>query len=183
VGSLGSGKQLAPRTSARLRDNFPAVNVYRLNRTGALVPGCTTRMSWPGLTAIVYAEPSGIILAVDGQDSLPVTIVRDPRPRGGDQAYFLCPDCGRRTHDLYAKDLCFACRICHGLDYRSRHINGLTLQLQRSVILQARLLRHRSRQLMPRLALSNQETKAGLDAMIRALERRRDRRRPGDRNE
>ncbi len=39
---------------------------------------------------------------------------------GGDQAFFLCPACGRRVRYLYLTGAAFLCRKCSGLNYRSQ---------------------------------------------------------------
>jgi hypothetical protein len=59
-------------------------------------------------------------VAIDGIVQL-VMVERQERPRGGWQAYWHCPVCDRRCCHLFVLGGALACRVCHGLDYRSRH--------------------------------------------------------------
>lgn len=45
---------------------------------------------------------------------------RKPNGYGGDQAFFLCPACGRRVRYLYQVGAAFLCRKCARLNYRSQ---------------------------------------------------------------
>lgn len=51
-----------------------------------------------------------------------LTIVRQERRLGGSQAYWCCPRCSALRSDLYVVENELACRVCHRLDYRSRHV-------------------------------------------------------------
>ena len=62
-----------------------------------------------------------LTLLVDGAEQV-VEIVRQPRHLGGTQAYWRCPRCEVLRCDLYVVDGALACRVCHDLDYRSRHV-------------------------------------------------------------
>jgi hypothetical protein len=62
------------------------------------------------------------MLLVDGAERL-LEVVRQPRHLGGTQAYWVCPRCGALRDSLYVLDGTLACRVCHRLDYRSRHVN------------------------------------------------------------
>jgi len=56
---------------------------------------------------------------VDGVE-MKLDIVRHERPRGGSQAYWCCPTCGREVWHLYIRTEGLVCRKCAGLDYWSR---------------------------------------------------------------
>jgi hypothetical protein len=70
--------------------------------------------------SLARERPETIALVVGGVE-VPVEIERRGLPRGGCQAFWLCPRCGALRYDLYIVDGVLACRVCHGLDYRSRH--------------------------------------------------------------
>jgi hypothetical protein len=61
---------------------------------------------------------------VVGGTKVPVEVVRRALPRGGAQAHWLCPGpgCGRPCLDLFVVGNSLRCRICGGLDYKSRHV-------------------------------------------------------------
>jgi hypothetical protein len=62
-----------------------------------------------------------VVLRVDGLEQ-PVEVVRQNRFLGGTQAYWRCPRCAVLRSHLYVRDSALACRCCHQLDYRSRHV-------------------------------------------------------------
>jgi hypothetical protein len=69
-------------------------------------------------TALAREE---VRVAIDGVEQM-VMVERQRRPRGGWQAYWRCPRCDARRCHLYVLDGVLMCRVCHGLDYRSRHV-------------------------------------------------------------
>jgi len=77
-----------------------------------------------------------LTLLVDGVE-VSVEVERQERPRGGCQGYWCCPRCERRCCALFIVEGALACRVCHHLDYRSRHI--LHPALIRAVKLRRRL--------------------------------------------
>jgi hypothetical protein len=76
------------------------------------------RIARAPFTALARGEA---IVAIDGAEML-VMVERQERPGGGWQVYWRCPRCDRRCCHLYVLDGALACRVCHGLDYRSRHV-------------------------------------------------------------
>ena len=62
-----------------------------------------------------------LVLLVDGTPQR-LEVIRQPRHLGGTQAYWRCPKCEALRQHLYVLDGVLRCRVCHGLDYRSRHI-------------------------------------------------------------
>src|SRR5262245_45181298 len=62
-----------------------------------------------------------ITLRVDGGDQV-LEVVRQERFLGGTQAYWACPRCGALRQHLYVVAGELACRVCHGLGYRSRYV-------------------------------------------------------------
>jgi hypothetical protein len=75
-----------------------------------------------------------VTVVVDGVEQ-ELEVVRQDRINGGQQAYWSCPRCGVLRSHLYVCDGALACRCCHGLDYRSRHV------LHRALIRAAKLRR------------------------------------------
>jgi hypothetical protein len=61
-----------------------------------------------------------ITLRVDGVGQV-LEVVREDRINGT-QGYWLCPKCETLRSHLYVVAGVLACRVCHGLDYRSRHV-------------------------------------------------------------
>jgi len=74
---------------------------------------------------MVAAPPFGAVarvaLQIDGAVQQ-VEVEHQERRLGGSQAYWRCPRCGALRSHLYVVDGVLACRVCHGLDYRSRHV-------------------------------------------------------------
>jgi hypothetical protein len=62
-----------------------------------------------------------VTLSVEGRE-VQVEVVRQPRHLGGSQAYWRCPKCEALRSHLYVAGNELACRCCHKLDYRSRHV-------------------------------------------------------------
>src|SRR5262245_30500102 len=67
-----------------------------------------------------------LVLVIDGV-STPVEVERQARPHGGCQGYWHCPHCDRKCCALFVTPSApagspLACRLCAGLDYRSRHV-------------------------------------------------------------
>jgi hypothetical protein len=62
-----------------------------------------------------------LTLLVDGVPQ-ELEVVRQPRHLGGQQAYWVCPACEALRESLYLRDDVLRCRVCHKLDYRSRHV-------------------------------------------------------------
>jgi hypothetical protein len=60
-------------------------------------------------------------VVIDGAEQK-LEVVRQDRINGGQQAYWSCPRCGVLRSHLYLVDGALACRCCHRLDYRSRHV-------------------------------------------------------------
>src|SRR5215469_12676210 len=62
-----------------------------------------------------------VTVVIDGAEQ-ELGIVRQDCINGGQQAYWLCPQCSALRSHLYAVNGVLACRVCHRLDYRSRHV-------------------------------------------------------------
>ena len=117
-------------------------------------------------------------------------VVRQRRHLGGSQAFWRCPKCEALRSHLYVLDGELACRVCHRLDYRSRHIYNPLLtraaRLRRKLGAAPGLLspvpprsRYWSRAYYARLVGELAATEAViaemLGATVRALERRKGR--------
>jgi hypothetical protein len=70
-----------------------------------------------------------------------IGLVRLPCRFGGERAYFLCPDCGRRCEVLYGPSRFggFACRLCLRLGYASESESPVDRTWRRQRKLEARL--------------------------------------------
>jgi hypothetical protein len=70
-----------------------------------------------------------VTLLVDGVPQ-EIEVVRQDRIHG-QQAYWRCAQCSALRSHLYVVDGALACRVCHRLDYRSRHTLHLPLRVAR----------------------------------------------------
>src|SRR5262249_34328966 len=86
--------------------------------TGRRMVENVQRIARAPLPALARGEARVIIDGVE----LMVAVERQERPHGGWQAYWHCPVCDRRRCHLFVLSGALACRVCHGLDYRSRHV-------------------------------------------------------------
>ena len=66
--------------------------------------------------------PETITLVIGNGEPVEVEVERWERPRGGAQSFWRCPKCEARREHLYVVEGLLACRVCHRLDYRSRHV-------------------------------------------------------------
>jgi hypothetical protein len=117
--SFGSGR--TDKRTRRLVEACPRVGVYQLHHSGSLVSGTSTQWRVVNHVVTVRAERTRVMLAVDGQDEVPVMLDREVRHLGGEQVFFQCPGCGARRHHLYVQGPHLLCRRCARLTYRSRY--------------------------------------------------------------
>jgi hypothetical protein len=136
--SDASRASLASRVMEHFLEDFPALNVHRLHRAGALLLGTVTHWQWPGLIATVRAETTRILISTTGRETW-VRLLREPGTLGNDYPVFACPGCGARRYDLYLLADVVACRACLGLDYRSQHESLWSPALHRAAKLRRRL--------------------------------------------
>jgi len=125
-------------------EDYRALDVRALHRTGTLVPGWRGGWQWKRQDAVA----ASIGLEVENRDRVrlryqvtlngqaeqmdyPVSVEWMPCHLGGERPWFLCPCCGRRVARLYAHRL-FACRHCLRLNYRSQQANKRDRALDRS---------------------------------------------------
>jgi hypothetical protein len=85
------------------------------------------KIAAPPARALDGSVARGEVRLVVGGVEVVVEIERRARPYGGCQGYWLCPVCGRRCCALFIVENTpagspVACRLCAGLDYRSRHV-------------------------------------------------------------
>jgi hypothetical protein len=82
--------------------------------------------------ALAVAEDEGVVrVRLDYPFSAvfeEVRVTSRPQPFGGRRWYFTCPDCERRCTKLHRLPGSvfaghFACRVCHGLSYRSQALS------------------------------------------------------------
>jgi hypothetical protein len=99
------------------------LDITRLNREGALVPGAVVDLRWgDDLSAQFYVtgtpeHPSRAgIIKIDGLHNVRLTWTTCQY--GGDRPWFLCPNCSRRCAKLLDyRGHGFRCRQCYGAGY------------------------------------------------------------------
>lgn len=95
-------------------DSFDLGNIQGWSNTA-----CGSRM-----IDVFFTEPEdGCILASpDGPDEQEIQVEAKPNGYGGEQLFFICPECGARVRFLYLEPDRFSllCRECMGLNYGSQ---------------------------------------------------------------
>lgn len=88
-----------------------------------------TVVSWQdGASIYARVDHEQVVLAYSlGGDPQRADIMLDwtPRGYGGENAFFLCPQCGGRYRKLYLYGKCFVCRRCARLNYPSQQCGDL----------------------------------------------------------
>ena len=74
-----------------------------------------------------------------------VHLARSSRRCGGQQVYFLCERCERRTCFLYLVGRALACRACHRLSYWTEAITPAQRRVRRLMRIRERMGQHASR--------------------------------------
>lgn len=119
---LGSGPT---RRHSGTVDEATRLDVFELQKAGALRTGTTGTMTWGRSTARFRATVDRITLEYRMQVShvsvdVPIPIERQPCTFGGSRPLFYCPECQRRCRYLYWRHAGFSCRVCADLTYASR---------------------------------------------------------------
>src|SRR5262249_44506526 len=78
----------------------------------------TTKLASPRHAGVAR---EAVALRINGVEQV-VEVVRQDRINDGQQAYWKCPKCAALRSHLYVLDGALACRVCHRLDYRSKHV-------------------------------------------------------------
>jgi hypothetical protein len=111
----------------RIAEAAPRLDVFWLNRIGALVEGCVTELAF-GDTVAGLPASCGVNLRREVSNlwinATRVTIVWDEPMPGVGRPWFRC-DCGRRARYLYLRAT-IACARCHGLENASDHLRRQT---------------------------------------------------------
>lgn len=136
MGGRGSGRRPSYARKGATENSMP-LDVRRLARAGALVPGRVISWQWtangrPQSSIQIRAEvwqvtlsyrhtPHGTPAEVINQT---VSLETTPCTLGGLRHWFACPACGRRVAVIYGAGRLFACRQCKGLAYASQSETG-----------------------------------------------------------
>jgi hypothetical protein len=137
VGGFGSGRHNKRRPHL---EGYRRISVRTLRRHRLLQAGVYATLSWQDN----WKRPTGSIQVVGGSDGVTliystradevgewtqveerVLFARVAKHFGGEQTYFRCPRCGRRTIELSLGQRRFRCRTCIGLVHASSQ-EGLT---------------------------------------------------------
>ena len=124
------------RGGRRTTGDFSELDVRYLSRNGNLRPGTSSTLRWSrngvDVSSIgIRSTFDSVVLSYKRKspgsnewksEEYPVYLRWTPCNYGGTRPWFLCPaqGCGRRVAVLYGGGI-FACRHCHGLNYRSQH--------------------------------------------------------------
>ena len=150
MGGYGSGRRYDSRDTT---GSYLQLDVRRLQRDGALVPGRASTRQWSrngeGVGSInLIMKPSGLTLSYRQrsygeewqQMEYTVGVEWTRCNYGGERAWFLCParGCGQRVAILYGGKI-FACRRCYGLAYESQQEDRGYRALRRTQNIRIRL--------------------------------------------
>jgi hypothetical protein len=119
---LHDGYQLARVPADRIAESVPRLDIFWLNRIGALVQGTVTELEWdtvggPPATREVNLRREAPNLWIN---ETRIAVVWDEPMPGVGRPWFLC-SCGKRARFLYLR-ASIACARCHRLQNASRHL-------------------------------------------------------------
>jgi len=117
-----------PRFDAdRLVERWPRLDIFWLNRTGALVQGTVTEAVIEGTGGGPPAIRTVNVCRIGGGVTIDETLVRLiwDEAFGVERPWFACPACGRRCRYVYLRAT-IACARCHRLQNASRHLRRQT---------------------------------------------------------
>ena len=148
----------------------------------AFWPGAVTKWQWPNLTVEVRAERDRLRI---GQQMVVIERVIAPALHGRTRVepWFRCPECGRRCGKLHFVAGIAACRLCHKLDYASRHRNRYAPAVARIARLQRVLVKlrdghgtrySRRAKIEAQLAAEREQIAASLRWLVDAVAKRRE---------
>lgn len=151
MGGYGSGRR--PTDRKMLTDDLRSIDVRRWSQEGLLNPGQRYDWNW-------HSSDDGSVNASIGVSIGDQYVTLDYRVRqagehwvdvkqvfrlsktscnfGGERAWFLCPDCGRRVCLLYIVER-FSCRECHDLSYLSQRQLNWERDFERVLDIRSRL--------------------------------------------
>ena len=126
MGALGSGRHRNPN-ARQTTSGVPAMDVRKLKKQGALLPGQQFTWQWfrhqREVTRVVFtSEHDGLLVSQELSDAsisafpLFIHLTWTHCHLGGERAWFICPECGRRCALLYLNPN-IACRECHQMVY------------------------------------------------------------------
>lgn len=151
MGGFGSGGHNKRRPHL---EGYRRISVRTLRRHRLLQAGVCATLSWQDN----WKRPTGSVQVVGGNDAVTliystradgadewtqidesVTFARVARHFGGEQTYFRCPRCHRRTTELALGQQRFRCRNCLGLVHASSQEGPTDRAMRRASRLKRRL--------------------------------------------
>lgn len=129
MGGYGSGQRFGP--TAPLVEDTLELTIGPVRRSGALEAGAVKTWTWKrgqwetgNITTVGQGDALRFVYRVTpvggtarGVDTS-VEVVDAPCNFGGHRQWFVCPRCGQRRGAMFV-GVTVACRVCHGLVYRS----------------------------------------------------------------
>lgn len=149
MGGYGSGA----RNGSDTTEGYKALDIRRLHKNRAVVPGASIRWSWtlngqPIASIDIQTQENRLILSYEHRsrsteltkERYPVCLEWTECHYGGRRAWFICPagGCGRRVAVLYGGRI-FACRKCYQLSYPSQHESPAYRALGRAQVIRQHL--------------------------------------------
>jgi hypothetical protein len=112
----------------RIAERASRVDVFWLNRNGALVPDTVTELEWgpvggPPASRAVEICRIGPGITIDG---VRVGLSWDAPMEGVERPWWSCPLCSARCRFVYLRGGTIGCRKCLRLDYAVRHLRRQT---------------------------------------------------------
>lgn len=150
MGGPGSGRHERPDRTTCVED-VPCLDVLSLQRRGVFetaVSQTDTTVTWTRNDVLwasvgIKAQRACITLEIpisDVQQSCQGVFIDWTRCHyGRHRPWFCCPDCFRRCRMIYLNGGRFACRLCHGLPYRSQRCSDYDRLLCQVQKIRARL--------------------------------------------
>jgi hypothetical protein len=171
--SFGSGRNAKPRTFV---DDVPAINVFVLNKAGALVSGVVTDWRWKGnQSGRARAGNGKVSISVDGRPEVAILVDWIDNSQGS-FPLFRCPCCNKRRQSLYIREQ-IACRRCSGaLDYLSQFAWNRpalrVMRLRKRLVSDPPVYAARRRRMLQLLAAAEQKASSFMAATVSSAEYR-----------
>jgi hypothetical protein len=123
-----------------IAEHYPRIDLARLRRDREWSEGTTLEWVWRTARATITPRADGIEVQLAGsQQAQSIAFTETPCRFGGVRRWFRCPSCDCGCRVMYNVRLRFACRRCHGLNYRSQHEKFADGALRRARAIIARL--------------------------------------------
>jgi hypothetical protein len=118
----------------RLVECWPRLDIFWLNRIGALLAGTVTELEWETGGGPACASRTDIEIA-----GTKIPLTWDTPMPGVERPWWSCPLCSARCRFVFLRGGTIACRRCLRLDYAVRHLRRQTPAVGRVERLRRRL--------------------------------------------